>query len=37
MTKKNILTLTTKAYDKIKMLLERENKESILFYVKGGG
>ena len=37
MTKKNILTLTTKAYDKIKMLLEIKNKESILFYVKGGG
>ena len=37
MSKRNIITLTTKAYDKIKMLLERENKESILFYVKGGG
>ena len=37
MSKRNIITLTTKAYDKIKMLLEKENKESILFYVKGGG
>ena len=37
MNKKNILTLTIKAYDKIKMLLEKKNKHSILFYVKGGG
>ena len=33
MSKRNIITLTTKAYDKIKMLLERENKKSILIYI----